>query len=232
MAKGKRYLNASETFNPNKLYSDAAAVGIVKNMASCRFDETVDLAVKLGVDPRRAEQMMRGTVTLPAGTGKEVQVAVFAQGELAAQAREAGADRVGSDDLAEEISSGQIDFDVYIAAPDMMRTVGTLGRVLGPRGLMPNPKSGTVTTDVKRAVEEFKSGKVGYRTDKSANVHVLIGKASFSEGDLLKNFRAVVAELYRAKPASSKGKYVQKVVLSSSMGPGVRVDPTGIDYHH
>lgn len=229
MARGKRYLDAAKGFKPMKLYNDTAAVGMVKNMASCRFDESVDVVVRLGVDPRRTDQMMRGTVALPAGTGKVVKIAVFAQGEPAAEAREAGADRVGSDDLAEEVSSGRIDFDVYIATPDMMRQVGTLGRVLGPRGLMPNPKNGTVTTGVKKAVEDFKGGKVGYRTDKSSNVHVPIGKASFTEEDLLKNLRAVVAELYRAKPAAAKGKYMQKIVLSSSMGPGVRVDPAGID---
>jgi len=180
------------------------------------------------VDPRKADQMRRGTVSLPSGTGKEVRVAVFAQGEAATTAREAGADFVGSDDLAEQVSGGMTDFDVAIATPDMMPVVGKLGRILGPRGLMPNPKTGTVTTDVVRTIEEFKGGKVEYRTDRFANVHVPIGRASFAEEDLLKNLRAVVAELQRAKPAAAKGKYMKKMVLSSSMGPGVRIDPADV----
>lgn len=229
MARGKRYRDAVKGFTPDNLYSDDAAIGVVKDMTSCRFDETVDIALKLGLDPRRADQMLRGTVNLPAGTGKTVRVAVFAEGEAATQAREAGADRVGSQDLAEEITSGKVDFDVCIATPEMMRIVGALGRVLGPRGLMPNPKSGTVTSDVTKAVNEFKGGRVGYRTDKFANVHVPIGKTSFTKDDLLKNLRAVVAELRRVKPAAAKGQYMQKVVLSSTMGPGVRVDPNRIE---
>jgi len=228
MARGKKHVEASKSFDRLRLHSDADAVSLVKSLATRRFDESVDVVVRLGVDPRKADQMLRGTVSLPSGTGKEVRVAVFAQGEAATTAREAGADFVGSDDLAEQVSGGMTDFDVAIATPDMMPVVGKLGRILGPRGLMPNPKTGTVTTDVARTIEEFKGGKVEYRTDRFANVHVPIGRASFEEEDLLKNLRAVVAELQRAKPAAAKGKYVKKMVLSSSMGPGVRIDPADV----
>ncbi|MCY4068934.1 MAG: 50S ribosomal protein L1 [Acidimicrobiaceae bacterium] len=228
MARGKKYVEASESFDPMRLHSDAEAVELVKNMATRRFDESVDMVALLGVDPRKADQMLRGTVSLPSGTGKEVRVAVFAQGEAATAAREAGADHVGAEDLAAEITGGMTDFDVAVATPDMMSVVGKLGKVLGPRGLMPNPKTGTVTNDVARTVEEFKGGKVEYRTDRFANVHVPIGRASFSPEDLLKNLRAVVAELQRAKPAAAKGRYMKKLVLSSSMGPGVRVDPATV----
>ena len=228
MAKGKKHVEASKSYDRMRLHSDADAVSLVKSLATRRFDESVDVVVRLGVDPRKADQMLRGTVSLPSGTGKEVRVAVFAQGEAATTAREAGADLVGSDDLAEQVTGGMTDFDVAIATPDMMPVVGKLGRILGPRGLMPNPKTGTVTTDVARTIEEFKGGKVEYRTDRFANVHVPIGRASFAEEDLLKNLRAVVAELQRAKPAAAKGKYVKKMVLSSSMGPGVRIDPADV----
>ena len=228
MARGKKHVEATKSFDRMRLHSDADAVSLVKSLATRRFDESVDVVVRLGVDPRKADQMLRGTVSLPSGTGKEVRVAVFAQGEAATTAREAGADFVGSDDLAEQVSGGMTDFDVAIATPDMMPVVGKLGRILGPRGLMPNPKTGTVTTDVVRTIEEFKGGKVEYRTDRFANVHVPIGRASFAEEDLLKNLRAVVAELQRAKPAAAKGKYVKKMVLSSSMGPGVRIDPADV----
>ncbi len=228
MAKGKKHVEASKSYDRMRLHSDADAVSLVKSLATRRFDESVDVVVRLGVDPRKADQMLRGTVSLPSGTGKEVRVAVFAQGEAATTAREAGADFVGSDDLAEQVTGGMTDFDVAIATPDMMPVVGKLGRILGPRGLMPNPKTGTVTTDVARTIEEFKGGKVEYRTDRFANVHVPIGRASFAEEDLLKNLRAVVAELQRAKPAAAKGKYVKKMVLSSSMGPGVRIDPADV----
>ena len=228
MAKGKKHIEASKSYDRLRLHSDADAVSLVKSLATRRFDESVDVVVRLGVDPRKADQMLRGTVSLPSGTGKEVRVAVFAQGEAATTAREAGADLVGSDDLAEQVTGGMTDFDVAIATPDMMPVVGKLGRILGPRGLMPNPKTGTVTTDVARTIEEFKGGKVEYRTDRFANVHVPIGRASFAEEDLLKNLRAVVAELQRAKPAAAKGKYVKKMVLSSSMGPGVRIDPADV----
>ena len=228
MAKGKKHAEATKSFDRLRLHSDADAVSLVKSLATRRFDESVDVVVRLGVDPRKADQMLRGTVSLPSGTGKEVRVAVFAQGEAATTAREAGADFVGADDLAEQVTGGMTDFDVAIATPDMMPVVGKLGRILGPRGLMPNPKTGTVTTDVVRTIEEFKGGKVEYRTDRFANVHVPIGRASFAEEDLLKNLRAVVAELQRAKPAAAKGKYMKKMVLSSSMGPGVRIDPADV----
>ncbi len=228
MAKGKKHEDAAKSFDRLRLHSDSEAVSLVKSLAKRRFDESVDVVVRLGVDPRKADQMMRGTISLPSGTGKEVRVAVFAQGETATKAREAGADLVGADDLAEQVQGGMTDFDVAIATPDMMPVVGKLGRILGPRGLMPNPKTGTVTNDVERTIEEFKGGKVEYRTDRFANVHVPIGRASFAEADLVKNLRAVLSELHRAKPAASKGKYVKKVVLSSSMGPGVRVDPAEV----
>ena len=228
MAKGKKHSDARQSFDRMRLHSDSEAVDLVKNLAGRGFDESVDVVVRLGVDPRKADQMMRGTISLPSGTGKDVRVAVFAQGEAATTAREAGADLVGSDDLAEQVTAGMTDFDVAIATPDMMPVVGKLGRILGPRGLMPNPKTGTVTTDVARTISEFKGGKVEYRTDRYANVHIPIGRASFTEEDLLTNLRAVVAELQRAKPAAAKGKYMKKVVLSSSMGPGVRIDPAGV----
>ena len=198
---------------------------IVKSLGTKKFDEGVDAVIRLGVDPRKADQMIRGTVALPSGTGKDVRIAVFAQGEAATAAREAGAEHVGGDELAAEVQGGMTDFDMAIATPDMMPTVGKLGRVLGPRGLMPNPKTGTVTTDVAKAIEEFKGGTVEYRADRFANVHVPIGKASFSEEALLSNLRALTAELQRAKPASAKGKYVKKIVVSTTMGPGIRVDP-------
>jgi large subunit ribosomal protein L1 len=181
--------------------------------------------VRLGVDPRKADQIVRGTVALPAGTGKDVRVAVFATGEAATAAREAGADIVGADDLAAQIEGGMLDFDVTIASPDLMPVVGRLGRVLGPRGLMPNPKSGTVTPDVARAVSEFKGGKVEYRTDRYGNVAVPLGKASFAPSALLDNFRAVIDELNRAKPAAAKGRYIRRITVSSTMGPGIKVDP-------
>jgi large subunit ribosomal protein L1 len=183
------------------------------------------MAVRLGVDPRKADQMVRGTVSLPSGTGKEVRVAVFAAGEAAAQARAAGADVVGTDDLAAEVEKGNMDFDVAIATPDLMPMVGRLGRVLGPRGLMPNPKTGTVTNDVGKAVTDFKGGKVEYRTDRYGNVHVPVGKVSFDSSALAANVNAVLDELHRARPASAKGRYLKKIVFSSTMGPGIKVDP-------
>ena len=188
-----------------------------------KFDETIELAVRLGLDPRKADQAVRGTVALPSGTGKTVRVAVFAAGEAAEAARAAGADIVGTDELAAEIEKGKMDFDIAIATPDLMPMVGKLGRALGPRGLMPNPKTGTVTNDVGRAVSEFKGGKVEYRTDRYGNVQVPIGKASFDQAALEANFNAVMDELQRARPASAKGRYIKKVNLSSTMGPGVKV---------
>lgn len=226
--KGRRRADATRGFDRLRLHSDEEAVSAVKKMKHSRFDESVDVVVRLGVDPRKADQMMRGTINLPSGTGKDVRVAVFAQGESATLARAAGAHKVGADDLAQEIMSGMLDFDVSIATPDMMRVVGRLGRILGPRGLMPNPKTGTITTDVAKAVADFKGGRVSYRVDKFANVHVPIGRASFDDEKLLENLRAVVSELRRAKPAAAKGRYMKKVVLSSSMGPAVRVNPADI----
>jgi large subunit ribosomal protein L1 len=223
---GKKLTDAQKKFDRDQLFTPTEALGMVKSLASAKFDETVEIAVRLGVDPRKADQMVRGTVGLPSGTGKDVRVAVFAAGEAAQEAREAGADIVGADDLAEQIQKGQFDFDVAIATPDMMPLVGRLGRVLGPRGLMPNPKTGTVTQDVGRAVSEFKGGKVEYRTDRYGNVHVPLGKASFDPESLEANFRAVLEELQRAKPAAAKGRYLKKITVSSTMGPGVKVDTT------
>jgi large subunit ribosomal protein L1 len=221
---GKKYADSLKAFDRDRFYSPTEAVQIAKTTATAKFDENVDVVFRLGVDPRKADQMVRGTVALPAGTGKDVRVAVFAAGEAAEAARAAGADKVGADDLAAEIEAGQMDFDLAIATPDMMPLVGRLGRTLGPRGLMPNPKTGTVTTDVGRAVEEFKGGKVEYRTDRYGNVHVRLGKASFDQDKLEDNFRAVLDELQRAKPASAKGRYIKKIALSTTMGPGIRVD--------
>ncbi len=224
MAQGKKYVDAAKRFDRDQLFSSLEALELVKSLASAKFDETVELAVRLGVDPRKSDQMVRGTVGLPSGTGKDVRVAVFAAGAAAEEARKAGADIVGVDDLAADIQAGKMDFDVAIATPDLMPLVGRLGRVLGPRGLMPNPKTGTVTTDVGRAVTEFKGGKVEYRTDRYGNVHVPLGRVSFEMDALTVNFLAVVDELQRAKPASAKGRYFRKIAVSSTMGPGIRVD--------
>ena len=221
---GKKYKDAAAKFDRDTFYAPAEALGLVKDMASAKFDETVEVAIRLGVDPRKADQMVRGTVALPSGTGRDVRVAVFATGAAADEARAAGADIVGADDLAAEIEAGKMDFDLTIATPDMMPLVGRLGRALGPRGLMPNPKTGTVTTDVGRAVGEFKGGKVEYRTDRYGNVHVQLGKVSFDAPAIEANFRAVIDEIQRAKPASAKGRYIKKITVSSTMGPGVRVD--------
>jgi large subunit ribosomal protein L1 len=221
---GKRTIDAHKSFDRDASYAKDQAIELSKGMATAKFDETLEVVFKLGVDPRKAEEMLRGTVALPAGTGRDVRVAVFAQGEKATAAREAGADHVGDTDLAEAIAGGMTDFDVAIATPDMMPVVGKLGRVLGPRGLMPNPKTGTVTDDVATAVEEFKGGKVEYRTDKNGNVHVPIGKASFDLDDLYLNFATLLEELQRVKPAGAKGKYILKCVVSSTMGPGVKIN--------
>ena len=225
MGTSKKLAEALRAYDRQRLYSPGEAVDIVKQLATAKFDETVELAARLGVDPRKADQMVRGTVSLPAGSGKSVRVAVFAAGPAAAEAREAGADVVGADDLVERVQGGFMDFDVAIATPDMMGQVGKLGRLLGPRGLMPNPKTGTVTTEVGKAVTEFKGGRVEYRTDRYGNVHVPIGKASFDRKALLQNLRAVVDELQRVKPASAKGRYIKAMTLSSTMGPGVKIDP-------
>jgi len=226
---GKKYADATKRFDRERFHNPVEAVDIVKSIATKSFDESVDASIRLGVDPRKAEQMVRGTVALPAGTGKDVRVAVFAQGEAAAAATAAGAEFVGAEDLAALIEGGMMDFDVTIATPDLMPLVGRLGRALGPRGLMPNPKTGTVTPDPAKAVEEFKGGKVEYRTDRHGNVHVPIGRASFEPDALTENFRAVIDELQKAKPSSSKGKYFKKVTLSSTMGPGVRIDTNKLD---
>lgn len=226
MSRGKKYNASLAQFDRQTLYSPGDAVDLVRATAKASFDETVELAVRLGVDPRKADQIVRGTLSLPSGTGRTARVAVFAAGEPAAAARRAGADVVGADDLVARVATeGFLDFDVAIATPDMMGQVGTLGRVLGPRGLMPNPKTGTVTDDVEKAVVEFKGGRVEYRTDKVGNIHIRIGKVSFDREQLLANLHAVIDELHRAKPASSKGRYVRAVTLSSTMGPGVHVDP-------
>ena len=221
---GKKYADALKKFDRDAFHTPVEALGLVKAMASAKFDETVEVAIRLGVDPRKADQMVRGTVALPSGTGKDVRVAVFAAGPAADEARAAGADLVGADDLAAQIEAGKMDFDLTIATPDMMPLVGRLGRVLGPRGLMPNPKTGTVTNDVGRAVGEFKGGKVEYRTDRYGNVHVQLGKVSFAPEAIEANFRAVIDELQRAKPAAAKGRYLRKITVSSTQGPGVRID--------
>ena len=222
----KRYEDAVRDVDLRQQRGPGEAIDLVKSLAKSKFDETVELAVRLGVDPRKADQIVRGTVGLPAGTGKNVRVAVFAAGAQAQEARDAGADIVGADDLAERVQGGFLDFDVAIATPDLMRAqVAKLGRILGPRGLMPNPKTGTVTDEVGRAVTEFKGGRVEYRTDRYGNIHVPIGKVSFDRRALLENVRAVVDELNRAKPAAAKGKYMRGITVSSTMGPGVRVDP-------
>jgi large subunit ribosomal protein L1 len=222
---GKRYLDASRSFDPEAMMTPSEAIDVCKRTSKAKFDETIELAVRLGVDPRKADQIVRGTVALPSGTGKDVRVAVFAAGDAAAEARAAGADIVGADDLAAQIEGGMLDFDVAIATPDLMPLVGRLGRTLGPRGLMPNPKTGTVTAEVGKAVGEFKGGKVEYRTDRYGNIHVPIGKVSFDPEALGANFRAVLDELQRAKPASAKGRYIKSITLAPTMGPGVNVDP-------
>ena len=228
MVSGKRYNNAVSSFDREELFAPSEALALSKNLAKAKFDETIELVCRLGVDPKKAEEMVRGTVALPSGTGRDVRVAVFAQGEAALQAKEAGADLVGDSDLAEQIEKGNFDFDIAIATPEMMPVVGKLGRVLGPRGLMPNPKTGTVTNNVAKAVEEFKGGMVEYRTDKFGNVQVPIGKASFDEASLLVNFETVIEELQRVKPSGSKGKYIKKVVVSSTMGPGIMIDENNL----
>ena len=225
MSKGKRFENAAKRFDRSHQHTPAEAIDLAKGLSSAKFDETIDVAVRLGVDPRKADQIVRGTVALPAGTGKTIRIAVFAAGDAAQAARDAGADIVGADDLVEKITGGFLDFDLAIATPDLMGMVGRLGRQLGPRGLMPNPKTGTVTTDVAKAVTEFKGGRVEYRTDKFGNIHVPMGKASFAAGDLASNFKAILDELQKAKPASAKGKYLRSIVVSSTMGPGIAVDP-------
>ncbi len=223
--RGKRLADAMSKVERERLYSPREAIELLKSLPSSKFDETVELSIRLGVDPRKADQMVRGALSLPKGTGKTVRVAVFAKGEKATEAQEAGADVVGAEDLAERIQGGWLDFDAAIATPDMMRVVGRLGRVLGPRGLMPNPKSGTVTEDVDKAVRDIKGGRVEYRTDRHGNVHLVIGKRSFDEPSLIENYLTAVDEIHRAKPPAAKGRYVKSVTLSTTMGPGIRIDP-------
>src|SRR6202034_2811509 len=227
---GKKYRAALSQVDRETLYGVSDAIEIVKRLSSASFDETVELALRLGFDPRKADEIVRGTLSLPSGTGRTERVAVFAAGEAAAEARAAGADEVGADDLVAKINGGFLDFDVAIATPDLMGQVGTLGRVLGPRGLMPNPKTGTVTTDVGKAVAEVKGGRGEDRTDKVGNVHIRVGKASFTADQLVANIRAVVDELQRAKPPSSKGRYFLSLTISTTMSPGVRIHPVKARY--
>ena len=224
--RGKKYVDAAKRFDGTRTYPPVEAMDLVKSLSSAKFDETVEIAVRLGIDPRKADQVVRGTVALPAGTGKPVRVAVFAAGPAAEEARAAGADVVGADDLVARVDGGFMDFDVAIATPELMGQVGRLGRKLGPRGLMPNPKTGTVTPDVGKAVADFKGGRVEYRADTRSRgvVQVPIGKVSFTKPQLLSNFRAVIDEVNRAKPAAAKGRYIKSVAVSSTMGPGVDVD--------
>jgi large subunit ribosomal protein L1 len=216
---------AASSIDSSKVYAPLEAVRLAKTNAKAKYDETVEVAMRLGVDPRKADQMVRGTVNLPHGTGKTARVLVFANADKAEAAREAGADIVGGDDLIEKVAGGWTDFDAVVATPDMMGKVGRLGRVLGPRGLMPNPKTGTVTPDVAKAVSDIKGGKIEFRVDRHANLHFIIGKASFDEAQLVENYGAALDEILRLKPASSKGRYIKKTVFSTTMGPGVQVDP-------
>jgi large subunit ribosomal protein L1 len=225
MRHGKNYRNARAQIDREKLYSPAEAVRMLKEFPAAKFDETVEAHFNLGLNVRHAEQQLRGTLMLPHGTGRESRVAVFADGEKAREAQEAGADVVGTADLAKQIEEGFDDFDVAVATPDQMGVVGKLGRILGPRGKMPNPKTGTVTMDVAKAVQEAKAGKLEYRTDRGANVHVAIGKKNFDEKQLLENYATLIDEIMRAKPAAAKGRYIKTVTLTSTMGPGIHVDP-------
>jgi large subunit ribosomal protein L1 len=225
VSHGKRYRNARASVDREQLYSPLEAVRLLKEFPAAKFDETVEVHFNLGLNVRHADQQLRGTLMLPHGTGKDVRIAVFAEGEKAKEAQDAGADVVGSGDLATQIEGGFDDFDVAIATPDQMGTVGKLGRILGPRGKMPNPKTGTVTFDVGKAVRDAKTGKLEYRTDRGANVHLTIGRKSFEERTLLENYASVMEEIVRAKPSAAKGRYIRSVTLTSSMGPGVRIDP-------
>ncbi|WP_448851627.1 50S ribosomal protein L1 [Corynebacterium sp. 335C] len=224
--KSKAYRAAAEKIDAGRIYSPLEAVALAKETSSKNTDSSIDVAIRLGVDPRKADQLVRGTVSLPNGTGKSVRVVVFAAGENATKAEEAGADMVGTDELIEKITGGWTDFDAAIATPDQMAKVGRVARVLGPRGLMPNPKSGTVTTDVAKAVQDIKGGKISFRVDKASNLHALIGKASFSEKALAENYGALIDELLRIKPSAAKGKYLKKITVSATNGPGIPVDTT------
>jgi large subunit ribosomal protein L1 len=225
MKRSKAYRKADELVVEDRLYTPGEAVELARKTSTTKFDPTVEVALRLGVDPRKADQMVRGTVILPHGTGKTARVLVFAAGERAEQAKAAGADYVGTDDLIERIQGGFLDFDAVVATPDMMGKVGRLGRVLGPRGLMPNPKTGTVTVDVARAVTEIKGGKIEFRVDRHGNLHFIIGKASFADRDLVANYAAALDEVIRLKPAAAKGRYLRKITMATTMGPGVQVDP-------
>lgn len=225
MKRSKTYRAAAATLEADKLYPPAEAIAAVKAAAKAKFDETVDVAIRLGVDPRKADQMVRGTVNLPNGTGKTARVLVFATGDRAEAARAAGADEVGADELIEKVMGGYLDFDAVVATPDLMGKVGRLGRILGPRGLMPNPKTGTVTVDVAKAVSDIKGGKIEFRVDRHANLHFLIGKTSFTPAQLAENYFAALEEVLRLKPSASKGRYLRKITMSSTMGPGIPVDP-------
>jgi len=222
---GRTYTTAKSTIEPGRLYTPLEAMRLLKSLPGAKFDETIEVHFRLGVDVRHADQIVRGTTVLPHGTGKEMRVAVFAEGDKAREAQEAGADIVGTDDLAKQVQEGVFDFDIAIATPDMMGTVGKLGRILGPRGLMPNPKSGTVTFDVGKAVTDAKGGKVEYRTDRSGIVHLSLGKKSFSEEQLVENYGAVLDEILRAKPAAAKGKYIKSATIAATMSPGIELDP-------
>ena len=222
---GKRYTEAAKSIGSTTVYDPREALRLVKASAKAKFNETIDVAIRLGIDPKQADQQVRGTVALPAGTGKTVRVLVFAKGEKVKEAEAAGADYVGAEEFIEKINGGWLDFDVAVATPDLMGTVGRLGRVLGPRGLMPNPKAGTVTFDLTKAVKEIKAGKIEYRTEKAAIIHVPVGKGSFTEEQLLANFTALMDAIVRARPASAKGQYIRSITISSTMGPGVKVDP-------
>jgi large subunit ribosomal protein L1 len=227
MKRSKAYREASARVDHERLYSPVEAVRLARDTSTTRrFDATVEVAMRLGVDPRKADQMVRGTVSLPHGTGKTARVAVFATGDKAEEARAAGADVVGGDDLVERVAGGFLDFDSAVATPDMMGRVGRLGRVLGPRGLMPNPKTGTVTNDVVKAVTDIKGGKIEYRVDRQANLHLVIGKTSFTDAQLLENYGVALDEVVRAKPSAAKGKYLKKITVSTTMGPGIPVDPS------
>jgi large subunit ribosomal protein L1 len=225
MKRSKAYQNADQKIDHDELYDPAAAVELAKSTTVTKFDPTVEVNLRLGIDPRKQDQMVRGTVNLPNGTGKTARVLVFATGDRAEAAKAAGADFVGSDDLIERIQGGFLDFDAVVATPDLMGKVGRLGRVLGPRGLMPNPKTGTVTPDVARAVNEIKGGKIEFRVDRHGNLHFIIGKASFDKNSLLENYAAALDEVIRLKPASSKGRYLKKITFTTTMGPGIPVDP-------
>jgi large subunit ribosomal protein L1 len=226
MAHGKKYAEARAKVDRTREYTPQEAVKLVKDTKRAKFDESVEVHVRTGLNVRHADEQLRGTIALPHGLGKEVKVAVFAKGDKAREAEEAGADVVGAEDLATRVQEGFTDFDVAIATPDMMPVVGRLGRILGPQGKMPNPKVGTVTMDVGKAVEESKAGKVEYRTDRTAIVHMTVGKTSFGDQQLLENYQAIVEELIRAKPSAAKGKYIRSIVMASTMGPGIKVDPS------